>query len=69
LPLTDADGKLRYGGNSTGPCIAWKNETLCKVIYVNLRLTNEHETRTGYRMNYLVDTFFPEMLVSERAVA
>lgn len=70
-PHKDADGKLRYGGNGSaaGPCVAWQNETLCKVIYVNLRLTVEHETRTGYRMNYLADTFFPELPPEERAIA
>jgi hypothetical protein len=68
-PHRDADGAIRYGGNSDSPCTAWRNETLCKVIYVNLRRTVEYEVSTGYRMNYLLDTFFPEMPAEKRAIA
>jgi hypothetical protein len=63
----DADGNPI--GNSLQPCTAWKNETLCKLIYVNLRTTVHHEVSTGYRMRYLLDTFFPEIPKNDRLVA
>jgi hypothetical protein len=56
-------------GNAVDPCTAWKNETLCKVIYVNLRRIVEYEQATGYRMNFLIDTFFPAIPDSEKLVA
>jgi hypothetical protein len=58
-PRRDADGKVVPIDNSTMPCTAWVNETLCKIIYINLRITVKYEEATGYRMNYLADTFFP----------
>lgn len=69
-PRKDADGKTRYGGeNADEPCTAWKNETLCKLIYVNLRLIVQYEIKTGYRMNFLADTFFPSLPDDEKLVA
>lgn len=50
-------------------CTAWKNETLCKLIYVNLRLIVQYELATGYRMNFLADTFFPALPDEEKLVA
>lgn len=50
-------------------CTAWINESLCKVIYVNLRLTVEREITTGYQMNYLNDTFFPAIPADEKLIA
>lgn len=50
------------------PCTAWINETLCKLIYVNLRLTVEREIHTGYRMNYMRDTFFPAIPKGDRLI-
>jgi hypothetical protein len=47
--------------NADGPCTAWINETLCKLIYVNLRQIVHYEFVTGYRMNLLTDTFFPNL--------
>lgn len=39
---------------------AWVNETLCKIIYMNLRRTVEWEERTQLRANYAVpDRVFP----------
>jgi hypothetical protein len=55
--------------NAVDPCTAWKNETLCKVIYVNLRRIVEYEIATGYAMNFLADTFFPAIPDSEKLVA
>jgi hypothetical protein len=48
-------------GNRREPCTAWKNETLCKVIYVNLRQIVKYEFETGYRMNLAADTFFRDL--------
>jgi hypothetical protein len=58
----DANGKVTT--NSVTPCTAWINETLCKMIYVNLRLTVQYELATGYQMNYLTDTFFPAIPIT-----
>jgi hypothetical protein len=66
-PRKDAGG--RRLDNSIEPCTAWKNETLCKLIYVNLRITVQHEISTGYRMNYLADTFFPAIPPDQRLIA
>jgi hypothetical protein len=66
-PRKDADGYPV--GNSKEPCTAWINETLCKVIYVNLRLTVQFEIATGYRMSYLTDTFFPSLPPDEKLIA
>ena len=66
-PRKDADGYPV--ANSVEPCTAWINETLCKVIYVNLRITVQFEIATGYRMNYLADTFFPTLPEDDKLVA
>jgi hypothetical protein len=66
-PRKDANGQVL--DNSIEPCTAWKNETLCKLIYVNLRITVQYELSTGYRMNYLLDTFFPEIPPEQRLIA
>ncbi len=66
-PRKDADGYRVE--NAKEPCTAWINETLCKVIYVNLRLTVQYEIATGYRMNYLTDTFFPSLPPDEKLIA
>jgi hypothetical protein len=42
------------GENATEPCVAWKNETLAKYIYLNLRATVTLEEETGVKINYLV---------------
>jgi hypothetical protein len=42
------------------PCVAWKNEALCKFIFMNLRTTVTLQEETGYTMDYAVDRFFPE---------
>ena len=39
------------------------------MIYVNLRLTVQYEIATGYRMNYLTDTFFPSLPPDEKLIA
>jgi len=64
-PRKDADGYRVE--NAKEPCTAWINETLCKVIYVNLRLTVQYEIATGYPMNYLTDTFFPSLPPDENS--
>jgi len=47
--------------NSLVPCTAWKNETLCKLIYMNLRTTVSLQNETGYLIDYVGDrVFFPE---------
>jgi hypothetical protein len=66
-PRKDADGTII--DNSLVPCTAWKNETLCKVNYVNLRITVNYELSTGYHMSYLSDTFFPSIPEDDRLVA
>jgi hypothetical protein len=63
----DADNKVI--GNADVPCTAWVNETLCKMIYVNLRLTVQQELANGYQMNYLTDTFFPAIPEDEKLIA
>jgi len=69
-PRKDADGTVRFGGeNADGPCTAWRNETLCKLIYVNLRRVVEYELLTGYEMNLLADTFFPPIPDEQRLIA
>jgi hypothetical protein len=40
---TDAAGNV-ISTNALEPCVAWKNETLLKFVYVNLGRTVEHET-------------------------
>ena len=66
-PRKDAAGATI--SNSLEPCTAWKNETLCKVTYVNLRVTVTHELSTGYHMSYVSDTFFPQIPEADRIVA
>jgi len=44
------------------------NESLCKLIYVNLRLTVEREISTGYQMNYFRDTFFPAIPAKDKLI-
>ena len=68
-PRKGADGKLHFGGNADGPCVAWQNETLCKLIYVNLRLIVQYEIATGYRMNFQTDTFFPSIPEDDKLIA
>lgn len=49
------------GPNAVEPCTAWKNETLAKFIYLNLRATVSLEEETGVTVNYLVpDRRFPK---------
>jgi hypothetical protein len=42
------------GENAKEPCVAWRNETLAKYIYLNLRATVSLEEETGVKVNYLV---------------
>jgi len=59
-PRRDAAGKFVSVDNSTQPCTAWINETLCKCIYMNLRTTASLQEETGYEIEYPVDNrFFP----------
>jgi hypothetical protein len=48
--------------------VAWKNETLLTFVYVNLGRTVEHDNFTGHRMNYMRDTFFPEIPAEDRVI-
>jgi hypothetical protein len=58
------DGQIIPVDNSLSPCTAWKNETLCKLIYMNLRTTISLQEETGYVVDYLGDRiFFPEPAV------
>ena len=66
-PRKDADGNAV--GNDFEPCVAWQNETLCKMIYVNLRLIVQYELATGYRQNFMADTFFPEIPADQKLIA
>jgi hypothetical protein len=68
-PRKNDDGEAITGRNADGPCTAWVNETLCKLIYVNLRLIIQYEIATGYRMNFLADTFFPPIPEDEKLIA
>ena len=65
-PRKDASGHAVR--NADDVCTAWKIETLCKLIYVNLRLTVQYEIATGYRMNYLTDTFFPPLTPDQKII-
>jgi hypothetical protein len=49
-----AKGRPRENDNPNEPCTAWKNEALCKLIYMNLRTTVTLEEETGYRVDYLI---------------
>ena len=40
--------------NAEQPCTAWINETLCKLIYLNLRTTVTGEEETGVQIDYCV---------------
>jgi hypothetical protein len=68
-PRKDAKGVVIPIENALEPCTAWINESLCKLIYVNLRLTVEREISTGYQMNYLRDTFFPAIPAKDKLIA
>jgi hypothetical protein len=63
------DAKGRRIANADTPCTAWVNEALCKLIYVNLRLTVLEEIASGYTVNYCTDTFFPPIPDAERLIA
>jgi hypothetical protein len=65
-PRLNQDGAKIH--NAKTPCVAWINETLCKLIYVNLRLIVRWELITGYRMSFLNDTFFPPIPPGERLI-
>jgi hypothetical protein len=64
-------GRPREVDNPYVPCTAWINETLCKLIYMNLRVTVLQEEETGYKVDYLnSDRRFPapgEPLIKKRA--
>jgi hypothetical protein len=47
-------GRGRKEANADSICTAWKNELLCKFIYLNLRTTVSLEEEPGYKMDYLV---------------
>lgn len=55
--------------NSDAPCVAWVNEALCKLIFVNLRTTVSTEEETGYTINALVDNFFPPIPDKDKLIA
>jgi len=63
------DGAASSSLNCDEPCTAWVNETLCKLIYVNLRLTVQYEIANGYMVNYFADTFFPAIPDQDKLVA
>ena len=66
-PRKDANGEAFE--NAERPCVAWVNEALCKIIYINLRTTVHWEQFTGYKMNYLMDRFFPAIPDHEKIIA
>ncbi len=45
--------------NAEDPSVAWKHETLCKFIFMNLRTTVSLQEETGYTIDYTTDRFFP----------
>lgn len=47
-------GRDRKEANADIICTAWKNELLCKFIYLNLRSTVLLEEETGYYVDYMV---------------
>ena len=47
-------GRKRTAKNADEPCVAWINETLAKLTYVNLRTTVSLEEETGVKIDYLV---------------
>jgi hypothetical protein len=57
------DGTRTFEPMNDGPCTAWKNEALCKFIFMNLRATNTLQEETGVEIDYLVPgRCFPEPL-------
>jgi hypothetical protein len=38
-------------------------------VTANFRITVQYELSRGYRMSYLADTFFPEILPEQRLIA
>lgn len=45
-------GRKHKIDNRHDPCTAWKNEVLCKLIYLNLRTTVTMEEETGVLIDY-----------------
>ncbi len=53
-------GRPRDIKNADDPCTAWKIETLCKIIFMNLRATVTLQEETGYQIDYPIEErFFP----------
>ncbi|HEX3462512.1 MAG TPA: transposase [Candidatus Elarobacter sp.] len=60
-PRRGPDGVLRYEPMADGPCTAWKNEALCKFIFMNLRTTTRLEDETRLIIDYLIpERCFPK---------
>ena len=48
--------------NADEPCVAWINETLCKLVYMNLRTTVVYEAMTVTAIDYAApERCFPEL--------
>ena len=48
--------------NADSPCTAWVNETLCKLLYMNIRTTVSYQELTGCSIDYTVPSrCFPEL--------
>ena len=56
-------GRHRAGiKNADEPCVAWINETLCKLVYMNLRTRVVHEVMTATAIDYAIpERCFPEL--------
>lgn len=51
--IKDVPTKGRFSPMEKGPCTAWKNEALCKFLFMNLRTTGLLEEETGVQIDYL----------------
>jgi hypothetical protein len=55
-------GRPRNVPNAEAPCTAWVNETLCKLLYMNIRTTVTYQELTGCTIDYTVPSrCFPRL--------
>ena len=54
--------RRREMANADAPCTAWINETLCKLLYLNIRTTVAYQELTGCTIDYTVPgRCFPQL--------
>lgn len=47
-------GRYPEDADPNHPCVAWKNEALCKFLFLNFRTTNSLEHETGVQIDYTI---------------